>query len=86
MIPPVKKLKLGLSVAILLLGFSTLVTNNQLLTFYEINIGEPILGFIYDLQIAAFLLLLVVTYRLWKYHELCKECYVQKEMVKELKE
>jgi len=86
MIPPVKKLKLGLVVSVLLLGFSTLVTNSQLLTFYTVNIGEPILGVIYDLQIAALLLLIAVTYRLWKYHELCKECYVQKEMVKELKE
>jgi len=83
MMSPIVKLKFGLIVSVILFGIATLITNSQLLTFYTIDINVQFINLINDLEIVAFLLLIVITYRLWKYHELCKECMVQKEMVKE---
>ena len=83
MIEAAVKLKLGLIATLVLFGISMIVTNPQLLTLYTIDIKGTLLNFIADLQIASFLLLTFITYKLWKYNELCKECLVQKEMVKE---
>ena len=83
MMSPIVKLKFGLVVSLILFGIATLITNSQLLTLYTIDINGTLLNFINDLEIVAFLMLIAITYRLWKYNELCKECFVQKEMVKE---
>ena len=83
MMSPIVKLKFGLIVSAILFGISTVVSNVQLLTLYTIDINKTFLNIVADLEIAAFILLIAITYKLWKYHELCKECMVQKEMVKE---
>ena len=76
MIQPIKNLKIGLvAVEVLLILIAVL-------TFTAIAPADIILILVSWIVVPAGLLQFLIIDRLWKYHELCKECEIVKEMVK----